>query len=92
MLAYQVRLMKLLAGGSGVVCLYGSYEDAVHITLVMEYCQAGDLFKTMLMHGGVLDEHWVASQVYYAVTLERIFSYRPIFSDVEPDKNSGLDV
>ena len=55
--------MKLLAGGSGVVCLYGSYEDGEHITLVMEFCQSGDLFKTMLMHGGVLEEHWVASQV-----------------------------
>ena len=59
----QIRLMKLLAGGSGVVRLFGNYEDADHVTLVMEFCQSGDLFKTMLMHGGVLDEHWVAAQV-----------------------------
>ena len=59
----QVRLMKQVAGTAGVVRLYGSYEDAAHLTLVMELCQSGDLFKTMLMHGGALDEHWVATQV-----------------------------
>ena len=55
--------MKLLAGNVGVVRLHGSYEDEAHITLVMEYCASGDLFKMMLMHGGVLDEHWVATEV-----------------------------
>ena len=55
--------MKLLAGNPGVVRLHGSYEDDAHITLVMEYCASGDLFKMMLMHGGVLDEHWVATEV-----------------------------
>lgn len=48
---------------AGVVQLYGSFEDERHVSLVMEHCTAGDLFKTMLVHGGVLDEHWVAIQV-----------------------------
>ena len=55
--------MELLAGTPGVVRLHGTYEDDEHVTLVMEYCSTGDLFKTMLMHGGVLDEHWVATEV-----------------------------
>ena len=46
-----------------MVQLYGSFEDERHVSLVMEHCTAGDLFKTMLVHGGVLDEHWVAIQV-----------------------------
>ena len=46
----------------GVVQLYGTFEDEQHVSLVMEHCTAGDLFKTMLVHGGILDEHWVAIQ------------------------------
>lgn len=51
------------SAGAGVVQLYGTFEDERHVSLVMEHCTAGDLFKTMLVHGGVLDEHWVAIQV-----------------------------
>ena len=29
----------------------------------MEYCEGGDLFKTMLMHGGALEEQWVCAEV-----------------------------
>jgi serine/threonine protein kinase len=29
----------------------------------MEYCDGGDLFKTMLMKGGLLDEYWVCVEV-----------------------------
>lgn len=47
----------------GMVQLYGTFEVEKHVHLVMEHCTAGDLFKTMLVHGGVLDEHWVAVQV-----------------------------
>ncbi len=49
---------------AGVVQLYGTFEDEQHVSLVMEHCTAGDLFKTMLVHGGVLDEHWVCIQVW----------------------------
>jgi hypothetical protein len=52
-----------------VVQLYGSFEDERHVSLVMEHCTAGDLFKTMLVHGGVLDEHWVAIQVRSCIFL-----------------------
>jgi serine/threonine protein kinase len=31
--------------------------------MVMEYCEGGDLFKTMLMHGGMLEEQWVCVEV-----------------------------
>lgn len=56
-------LTLLVMSDAGVVQLYGSFEDERHVSLVMEHCTAGDLFKTMLVHGGVLDEHWVAIQV-----------------------------
>ena len=70
--------MKLLAGTVGVVRLHGSYEDDRHITLVMEHCALGDLFKMMLMHGGVLDEHWVATEVTVPPGLsKRVAAPRP---------------
>ena len=28
-----------------------------------QYCEGGDLFKTMLMRGGALPEQWVAAEV-----------------------------
>lgn len=52
----------MVAGVESVVQLYGVFEDEAHVSLVMEHCAAGDLFKTMLVHGGILDEHWVAVQ------------------------------
>lgn len=29
----------------------------------MEHCRGGDLFKTLMMKGGSLDEHWVCTEV-----------------------------
>ena len=43
--------------------LYASFEDMACVYLVMEYCEGGDLFKTMLMHGGSLEEQWVCVEV-----------------------------
>jgi serine/threonine protein kinase len=61
--------MAVMSDAAGVVQLYGSFEDERHVSLVMEHCTAGDLFKTMLVHGGVLDEHWVAIQVSGSLSL-----------------------
>ncbi len=33
---------------------------------VMEHCKGGDLFKTLMMKGGSLDEHWVCTEVKLA--------------------------
>ena len=49
--------------GPYVAEIYGSFEDAACVYLVMEYCEGGDLFKTMLMHGGSLEEQWVCVEV-----------------------------
>ncbi len=38
-------------------------QDPACIYLAMEYCEGGDLFKTMLMKGGLLDEYWVCVEV-----------------------------
>ena len=49
--------------GPFVVELYGWFADDAAIWLVMELCEGGDLFKTMMLHGGRLDEHYVCVDV-----------------------------
>jgi serine/threonine protein kinase len=49
--------------GPYVAELYASFEDPSCVYMIMEYCEGGDLFKTMLMHGGVLEEQWVCVEV-----------------------------
>lgn len=61
-LAREIETMKAL-NGPYVAELYTSFEDTQCIYIIMEYCEGGDLFKTMLMHGGLLDEQWVCVEV-----------------------------
>lgn len=61
-LAREVDAMRVLVGPY-VAQLFATFEDASNIYLVMEFCEGGDLFKTMLMHGGLLDEQWVCVEV-----------------------------
>ena len=49
--------------GPYVAELYCCFADEDNIYLVMEYCDGGDLFKSMLLHGGQLDEHYVCVDV-----------------------------
>lgn len=58
----EIDTMKAL-NGPYVAEFYSHFEDAQCIYIVMEYCEGGDLFKTMLMHGGLLDEQWVCVEV-----------------------------
>jgi serine/threonine protein kinase len=53
--------------GPYVTELYSCFADEDNIYLIMEYCDGGDLFKSMLMHGGRLDEHYVCINVSGAV-------------------------
>lgn len=38
-------------------------SNAGELFQVMEHCKGGDLFKTLMMKGGSLDEHWVCTEV-----------------------------
>lgn len=58
-----VSLPKRAPAGAYVADLYTSFEDVACVYMVMEYCEGGDLFKTMLMHGGALEEQWVCVEV-----------------------------
>jgi serine/threonine protein kinase len=58
----EIETMKML-NGPYVAEFYAHFEDAQCIYIIMEYCEGGDLFKTMLMHGGLLDEQWVCVEV-----------------------------
>lgn len=49
--------------GPYVVSLYGWFQDDSSVWLVMEWCEGGDLFKCMMMHGGRLDEYYVCSEI-----------------------------
>ena len=61
-LAREIQAMKAL-NGPYTAEFYSSFEDAQCIHIIMEFCEGGDLFKTMLMHGGILDEQWVCVEV-----------------------------
>lgn len=58
----EIKLMRLLTG-DGLVSLFGVFEEPGYKLLVMELCKGGDLFKLLLMKGGVLEEHWVCVEV-----------------------------
>ena len=58
----EIDAMKVL-NGPYVAEFYASFEDVQCVYIVMEFCEGGDLFKTMLMHGGLLDEQWVCVEV-----------------------------
>jgi hypothetical protein len=58
----EIDAMKAL-NGPYVTEFYAHFEDTQCIYIVMEFCEGGDLFKTMLMHGGLLDEQWVCVEV-----------------------------
>lgn len=58
----EIQAMKAL-NGPYVAEFYATFEDPQCVYIVMEYCEGGDLFKTMLMHGGLLDEQWVCIEV-----------------------------
>lgn len=58
----EIEAMKCL-NGPYVTEFYAHFEDAQCVYIVMEFCEGGDLFKTMLMHGGLLDEQWVCIEV-----------------------------
>lgn len=68
--------------GPYVAELYSSFEDPGCVYLVMEYCEGGDLFKTMLMHGGVLEEQWVCVEVWRHVRLWAYCMCRPCWVGV----------
>jgi serine/threonine protein kinase len=58
----EMQAMRAL-NGPYVAEFYASFEDTQCVYIIMEYCEGGDLFKTMLMHGGLLDEQWVCVEV-----------------------------
>lgn len=66
------------------------------MSLVMEHCTAGDLFKTMLVHGGVLDEHWVCIQVWILQIFFEVLQQSHTFRNglkvgrARPDDGGGL--
>ena len=39
------------------------HKQAEVLTQIMEHCRGGDLFKTLMMKGGSLDEAWVCTEV-----------------------------
>lgn len=58
----EIQSMKSL-NGPYVAEFYATFEDSQCVYIIMEFCEGGDLFKTMLMHGGLLDEQWVCVEV-----------------------------
>ncbi|KAI8468894.1 MAG: kinase-like domain-containing protein [Monoraphidium minutum] len=73
--------------GSYVAELYSSFEDVACVYMVMEYCEGGDLFKTMLMHGGALEEQWVCVEVIAPLLriLEKMHTLKLLHRDIKPE-------
>jgi len=61
-LAREIATMRTL-NGPFMAQFYATFEDMQAVYIIMEFCEGGDLFKMMLMHGGSLDELWVCVEV-----------------------------
>jgi serine/threonine protein kinase len=61
-----------------VLCaVFAWFSDADSIWLVLEFCEGGDLFKTLSDQGGRLDEHYVCVEVgLWLLVNERILATR----------------
>lgn len=82
----EILAMKALSGPL-VAQIYSTFEDANNIYIIMEYCEGGDLFKTMLMQGGVLEEQWVCVEIIAPLLriLEKMHSLKLLHRDIKPE-------
>ncbi|KAF6256038.1 kinase-like domain-containing protein [Scenedesmus sp. NREL 46B-D3] len=82
----EMQAMRAL-NGPYVAEFYASFEDAQCVYIIMELCEGGDLFKTMLMHGGLLDEQWVCVEVITPLLriLEKMHSLKLLHRDIKPE-------
>eukprot|EP00879_Flechtneria_rotunda_P023005 GHRR01024316.1.p1 GENE.GHRR01024316.1~~GHRR01024316.1.p1 ORF type:complete len:327 (+),score=110.61 GHRR01024316.1:681-1661(+) len=82
----EIAAMKML-NGPYVSEFYATFEDSQCVYIIMEYCEGGDLFKTMLMHGGLLDEQWVCVEVITPLLriLEKMHSLKLLHRDIKPE-------
>lgn len=82
----EIAAMRSL-NGPYVAQLYATFEDPNCIYIIMEYCEGGDLFKTMLMHGGLLDEQWVCIEIITPLLriLEKMHSLKLMHRDIKPE-------
>eukprot|EP00877_Chromochloris_zofingiensis_P008085 jgi/Chrzof1/352/Cz01g12180.t1 len=82
----EIQAMRAL-NGPYVAEFYSTFEDAQCIYIIMEYCEGGDLFKTMLMHGSLLDEQWVCVEIITPLLriLEKMHSLKLLHRDIKPE-------
>jgi serine/threonine protein kinase len=55
--------LPLFRSDPGVVRYLGHFEDQYMTFIIMEYCCQGDLFRTVFLKGGSVDEAWAVTQV-----------------------------
>eukprot|EP00798_Chlamydomonas_sp_ICE-L_P007850 gene7850-1056_t len=81
-----------LAKGEYVTELFSYFEDDDCIYLVMEYCEGGDLFKSLLKRGGRLDEQYVSVQIIAPLlrVLEKCHALRVMHRDVLQNPETEL--
>ncbi|KAL6766001.1 kinase-like domain-containing protein, partial [Haematococcus lacustris] len=60
-------------------------EDSVW--LAMELCEGGDLFKSLMLHGGRLDEHYVCTEIIAPLlrVLEKSHAMNIMHRDIKPE-------
>ncbi|XP_052191804.1 calcium-dependent protein kinase 1-like [Diospyros lotus] len=47
----EIQIMHHLAGHQNVISIYGAYEDAMAVHVVMELCEGGELFDRIIQRG-----------------------------------------
>ncbi|KAL6758105.1 kinase-like domain-containing protein [Haematococcus lacustris] len=73
--------------GPFVAELTSWFQDEDSVWLAMELCEGGDLFKSLMLHGGRLDEHYVCTEIIAPLlrVLEKSHAMNIMHRDIKPE-------
>ncbi|XP_047335589.1 CDPK-related kinase 3-like [Impatiens glandulifera] len=52
----EVKILKSLSGHKNLVKYFDSFEDSINVYIVMELCEGGELFESIISRGGRIAE------------------------------------
>mmetsp|Transcript_2165 Transcript_2165/g.5127 ORF Transcript_2165/g.5127 Transcript_2165/m.5127 type:complete len:513 (-) Transcript_2165:43-1581(-) len=83
----EIHIMKAVRGDPGVVRYMGHFEDKFMTFIVMEFCERGDLFKSVYLNGGSLSEEKAVTKVIRPLlqVLSRLHAGRIAHRDIKPE-------
>jgi len=83
----EIALMQALRSDPGVVRYLGHFEDQYMTFIIMEYCSQGDLFRTVFLRGGSVDEEWAVRKIIAPMlqVLSRLHRENILHRDIKPE-------